>query len=71
MDGEKTEARQHEVIFCNSKHMPSTSKAQQRLMGAALSAKRGGKTFPLARKVAGQMSESQLKDFTKLKKKKK
>ena len=51
--------------------MPSTSKSQQRLMGAALAAKRGKATFPAARKVASQMSEGQLKDFTKLKKKKK
>lgn len=43
--------------------MPSTSKSQRNLMGAALSAKRGKKTFPLAQKVAGQMSENQLKDF--------
>lgn len=43
--------------------MPSKSTAQRNLMGAALSAKRGGKTFPLARKIAGQMSENQLKDF--------
>jgi Protein of unknwon function (DUF3008) len=43
--------------------MPSTSAKQRRLMGAALSAKRGQKTFPRAQKLAGQMSEPQLKDF--------
>lgn len=51
--------------------MPSKSKAQQNLMGAALSAKRGGKTFPAAKKVASQMSEKQLKDFAKGPRKKK
>jgi hypothetical protein len=34
-------------------------------MGAALSAKRGAKTFPLAQKLAGQMTEPQLQDFAK------
>jgi hypothetical protein len=34
-------------------------------MGAALGAKRGGKSFPLAQKIAGQMTESQLEDFAK------
>jgi hypothetical protein len=34
-------------------------------MGAALAAKRGEKTFPLARKLAGQMSEKQLEDFAR------
>jgi hypothetical protein len=36
-------------------------------MGAALAAKRGegGKSFPLARKLAGQMSEKQLVDFAR------
>jgi hypothetical protein len=43
--------------------MPSKSKAQQRLFGAALNAKRGGKSFPEAQKIAGQMTEQQLKDF--------
>jgi len=38
-------------------------------MGAALAAKRGGKTFPEARKVASQMSEKQLEDFARKKKK--
>jgi hypothetical protein len=45
--------------------MPSTTKKQQRTMGAALAAKRGGKSFPLARKIAGSMSEKQLKDFAR------
>jgi hypothetical protein len=43
--------------------MPSTSKKQQRLMGAALGAKRGAKSFPLAQKLAGSMTSDQLKDF--------
>jgi Protein of unknwon function (DUF3008) len=43
--------------------MPSRSKSQQKLFGAALGAKRGAKTFPAAKKLAGQMSEQQLKDF--------
>jgi hypothetical protein len=38
-------------------------------MGAALAAKRGAKTFPLAQKISGQMSESQLVDFAKAVKK--
>jgi len=50
--------------------MPAKSASQRRLMGAALSAKRGGKTFPEARKVASQMSEKQLEDFARKKKKK-
>lgn len=45
--------------------MPAKSIKQQRLMGAALSAKRGNKTFPMAQKLAGQMTEPQLKDFAK------
>jgi hypothetical protein len=45
--------------------MPAKSKAQQRLFGAALGAKRGAKSFPLAQKLAGQMSENQLIDMTK------
>jgi hypothetical protein len=45
--------------------MPAKSRAQQRLMGAALGAKRGGKSFPLAQKIAGQMTEDQLVDFAK------
>lgn len=43
--------------------MPSKSAKQQRLFGAALNAKRGGKAFPAAKKIANQMSENQLKDF--------
>lgn len=43
--------------------MPAKSQAQRNLMGAALAAKRGAKSFPLAQKIAGQMSESQLSDF--------
>jgi hypothetical protein len=50
---------------------PSTSRAQQRLFGAAVAAKRGKATFPAAEKLAASMSEKKLKDFTKLKKKKK
>jgi len=51
--------------------MPAKSASQRRLMGAALNAKRGGKTFPEARKVAGQMSEKQLEDFARKPKRKK
>jgi hypothetical protein len=44
----------------------STSKPQQRLMGAALAVKRGeSKGFPEARKVASGMSESQLREFAR------
>lgn len=50
--------------------MPATSRKQAALFGAAIAAKRGKKTFPAAEKLASQMSESKLKDFTKLKKKK-
>ena len=50
--------------------MPSKTPAQRRLMGAALNAKRGGKTFPAAKKIAGQMSEKQLEDFARNPKKK-
>jgi Protein of unknwon function (DUF3008) len=50
--------------------MPSKSAKQQRLFGAALSAKRGKKTFPEAEKIAGQMSESKLEDFARKPKKK-
>ena len=39
-------------------------------MGAALNAKRGGKSFPEAQKIAGQMSEIQLEDFARKPKKK-
>jgi hypothetical protein len=52
--------------------MPSKSSKQRNLMGAALAAKRGAKTFPAAQKIAGQMTEKQLEDFArkpKLKKK--
>ena len=45
--------------------MPSKSSKQQRLMGAALAAKRGKKTFPMAQKIAEQMSETQLEDFSR------
>jgi hypothetical protein len=45
--------------------MPAKSAKQQHLMGAALAAKRGAKTFPEAQKVAGQMSEKQLEDFAR------
>ena len=38
---------------------------------AKLAAKRGKPTFPAAKKLASQMSEQKLKDFTKLKKGKK
>jgi Protein of unknwon function (DUF3008) len=51
--------------------MPAKSQAQRNLMGAALAAKRGGKSFPLAQKIAGQMSEKQLSDFAKKPTKKK
>jgi hypothetical protein len=51
-------------------NMPATSKKQAALFGAAIAAKRGKKTFPAAEKLAAQMPESKLKDFTKLKKKK-
>ena len=50
--------------------MPSKSAKQRRLMGAALNAKRGGKSFPEAEKIAGQMSEKQLEDFARKPKKK-
>lgn len=43
--------------------MPAKSSKQQRLMGAALAAKRGKNTFPSAQKLANQMSEKQLEDF--------
>ncbi len=39
--------------------MPAKSKAQQRLMGAA----EHGAQFPMAKKVRGSMSMSQLHDF--------
>jgi hypothetical protein len=43
--------------------MPSVSKAQQHLMGAAL----GGATFPEARAVRRSMSTQQLRDFASTK----
>jgi hypothetical protein len=49
--------------------MPSKTPKQRRLMGAALAAKRGAKTFPEAQKIAGQMSEKQLEDFARKPKK--
>jgi hypothetical protein len=51
--------------------MPSKSQSQRRLMGAALAAKRGKKSFPEAEKIAGQMSEKQLEDFARKPKAKK
>jgi hypothetical protein len=45
--------------------MPPKTPKQQRLMGAALSAKRGAKAFPEARKVAKGMTEKQLEDFAR------
>jgi Protein of unknwon function (DUF3008) len=45
--------------------MPPKTPKQQRLMGAALSAKRGAKAFPEARKVAKEMTEKQLEDFAR------
>ena len=50
--------------------MPSKSQRQRNLFGAALSAKRGKKTFPEAQKIAGRMSEKQLEDFARKPKKK-
>jgi hypothetical protein len=44
--------------------MPPRTARQQRLMGAAYAVKEGkAKGFPEARKVAGQMSKTQLKEF--------
>ena len=51
--------------------MPSKSQSQRRLMGAALSAKRGKKSFPEAEKISRQMSEKQLEDFARKPKPKK
>jgi hypothetical protein len=46
--------------------MPSSTKKQQRTMGAALAVKRGqSKGFPLARKMAKGMSQKQLEDFAR------
>jgi Protein of unknwon function (DUF3008) len=50
--------------------MPSKSNKQRRLMGAALAAKRGAKSFPEAEKIASQMTEKQLEDFASKSKKK-
>ncbi len=50
--------------------MPAVSAKQRRLMGAALAAKRGGKAAsPKVAKVAKGMSEKQLRDFAKRRKK--
>jgi hypothetical protein len=50
--------------------MPSKTPKQRRLMGAALSVKRGeSKGFPEAKKVAGSMTEKQLEDFARKPKK--
>lgn len=45
--------------------MPAKSEKQRRLMGAALSYKRGENKHPSdeVKKVAGSMSEEQLEDF--------
>ncbi len=45
--------------------MPAKSEKQRRLMGAALSYKRGENTHPSeeVKKVADSMTESQLEDF--------
>jgi len=52
--------------------MPSSTRKQQRTMGAALAVKRGeSKGFPMARKIAKGMSEKQLEDFARKPKKKK
>jgi ATP-dependent DNA ligase len=46
--------------------MPSKTKKQQHLMGAALAVKRGeSKGFPEARKVASGMTQKQLEDFAR------
>jgi hypothetical protein len=50
--------------------MPPKTAKQQHLMGAALAAKRGGKTFPEARKVARGMTEKQLEEFARKPKRK-
>ncbi len=53
--------------------MPAKSEKQRRLMGAALSYKRGENKHPSdeAKKVAGSMSEEQLEDFASKPKKEK
>jgi hypothetical protein len=46
--------------------MPPKTAKQQRTMGAALAVKRGeSKGFGMARKLAGSMSEKQLRDYAK------
>ena len=45
--------------------MPAKSKAQRRLFGAA----EHGAKFPMAKKLRGSMSHSQLRDFAKTKEK--
>lgn len=45
--------------------MPSRSKSQQKLMGAAL----GGAKFPAAKKIRASMSSSQIEDFAATKRK--
>lgn len=50
--------------------MPAKSEKQRRLMGMALSAKRGKSKNPMAKKLASQMSEKQLEEFATKKKKK-
>ena len=50
--------------------MPAKSKSQQRLMGMALEAKRGGRAAsPEVAKVAKGMTSTQLRDFAKTKSK--
>jgi hypothetical protein len=43
--------------------MPAKSEKQRKLMGMALSAKRGKSKNPKAKKIASQMSEKELEDF--------
>lgn len=43
--------------------MPAKTAKQRRLMGAALAVKRGAQGFPMARKVAASMTESDLREF--------
>lgn len=51
--------------------MPAKSDKQRKLMGAALAAKRGGNpASPAVAKVAKGMSEDELRDFAKKKRKK-
>lgn len=52
--------------------MPSTSKSQQRFFGLLMGIKKGQASgSSKAKKAAASMSEGQIKDFLKLKKKKK